>query len=73
MTHIEGIRTASDRELDEALHTLCEQMKQDSVFSPLWKASTYWLNRTYAEIRRRQQDDWGNAFSFGDPGDEIEN
>jgi hypothetical protein len=69
----EGIRTASDADLERGLHVLGDQMKEAPAFSPLWKASAHWIGRTYAELERRHRDDWGNCFGFmGDPGDEIE-
>lgn len=72
MTQYEGIRTASDAQLEEGLHVLADQRGASEPLSPLWRASTYWIGRTYAEFERRHREDWGNGFSFGAPGDEIE-
>lgn len=72
MTQYEGIRTASDAQLEEGLHMLGDQMRSAAPMSPLWRASTYWIGRTYAELERRQRDDWGNALGWAtrDYGDE---
>lgn len=51
---------------------LGDQMRSAAPMSPLWRASTYWIGRTYAELERRQRDDWGNALGWAtrDYGDE---
>lgn len=68
----QGIRHDSEAELKEGLMILCEQMRAADTFSPTWRASAYWIGRTYAEMERRHRADWGNGFDFmRDYGDEA--
>jgi hypothetical protein len=68
MTQYEGIRTASDAELENGLHVLADQRGSAEPLSPLWRASTYWIGRTIAEVERRYRADWGNDFDFAQRG-----